>query len=135
MARALRELPQVQEGFGAGRLSYCQVRAVTRVAVPEDQERWIDAARCATAGQLERMVRGVRRARKVEEDAADPERTAWRMRATTSDDDDGNDVYRIVLPAEQSAASTPGWRAVQAELDRRTLDRPPSAGHLTLHRA
>ncbi len=68
VARALRELPLVQEAFGSGRLSYSQVRAITRVAAPEDQERWIDAARCSTAGQLERLVRGVRRARKDEAD-------------------------------------------------------------------
>lgn len=45
VARALTELPEVREGFSAGRLSYSQVRAITRVATPEDQGRWIDAAR------------------------------------------------------------------------------------------
>jgi hypothetical protein len=119
VARALRELPQVQEGFGAGRLSYSQVRAITRVATTEDQERWIEAARCATAGQLEQLVRGVRRVRKVEQDAADPEYAAWKMQATKSYDDDGNAVYRIVLPAEQSAVLDAGLEAMRAELDRR----------------
>jgi hypothetical protein len=119
VARALRELPQVQEAFGAGRLSYSQVRAITRVAATEDQERWIEAARCATAGQLEQLVRGVRRVRKVEQDAADPEYAAWKMQATKSYDDDGNAVYRIVLPAEQSAVLDAGLEAMRAELDRR----------------
>ncbi len=81
VARALTDLPLVQEAFGAGRLSYSQVRAVTRVATVEEQQTWIDAARSSTASQLERVVRGVRRARKVDEDAADPELAAWRMQA------------------------------------------------------
>ena len=34
VARALRELPQTRELFGAGRLSWSQVRALTRVATP-----------------------------------------------------------------------------------------------------
>jgi hypothetical protein len=119
VARALRDLPLVQEAFGAGRLSYSQVRAITRVATPCEQERWIEAARSATGGQLERVVRGVRRARKVDEDAADPERAAWRMRATKSYDDDGNVVYRLVLPAEASAIVDAGLEAIRADLDAR----------------
>lgn len=119
VARALRELPQVQSAFGSGWQSYSQVRAITRVATTEDQQRWIDAARCSNAGQLERLIRGVRRARKVEEDAADPEYADWKMRATRSYDDDGNAVYRIVLPAESAAVLDAGLEAMRAELDRR----------------
>lgn len=119
VARALTDLPLLQEAFEAGRLSYSQVRAVTRVATPEDQERWLDAARCSTAGQLERVVRGVRRARKVDEDAADPERAAWRMQASKTYDDDGNAVYRLVLPAEQAAVLDAALEAVRVELERR----------------
>ena len=37
VARALRELPQVQDVFAAGRMSYSQVRVITRVATPEEQ--------------------------------------------------------------------------------------------------
>jgi hypothetical protein len=119
VARALRELPLLQRAFGSGRLSYSQVRAITRVATPDDQQRWIDAARCTTAGQLEQLIRGVRRVHKVEEDAADPEHAAWTMRATKSYDDDGNAVYRIVLPAEAAAVVDAGLEVMQDELHRR----------------
>ncbi|MCA1722319.1 MAG: HNH endonuclease, partial [Actinobacteria bacterium] len=122
VARALRELPLVQEAFGAGRLSYSQVRAITRVAGPFDQKRWVDAARSSTGGQLERLARGVRRARKVDEDAADPELAAFRMRATKSYDEDGNAVYRIVLPAEEAAIVDAALEFMRAELDRRAAD-------------
>ncbi len=119
VARALRNLPLVQQALGAGRVSYSQVRAITRVAAPGDEQRWVDAARSATAGQLDRLIRGVRRVRKIEEDAVDPDAAAWRMRATKSYDDDGNAVYRIVLPAEQAAIVDAGLEAMSTELDRR----------------
>ncbi len=66
-----------------------------------------------------RVVRGVRRVRKLEEDAADPKLAVWRMRATKTYDDDGNAVYRIVLPAEEAAVVDAALEAMQAELDRR----------------
>jgi hypothetical protein len=122
VARALRELPRVQEAFGAGRLSYSQVRAITRVATPQEQERWVEAARCATGGQLEKLVRGVRRARKVDEDAADPELAAWRTRCTKSYDADGNAVYRLVVPAQESAVVEAALEEMRTRLDRRAAD-------------
>ncbi len=118
VARALRVLPLVAGELRAGRLSYSQVRAITRVVTPEDQERWIDVTRASTAGQLERLVRGVRRARTPDEDANDPERAVWRVRATKSYDDDGNAVYRIVLPAEQAAVLDAALEAARTEVER-----------------
>jgi hypothetical protein len=81
VARALRELSLVQECFGACRLSYSQVRAITGVATPDDRVLWLDAARWSTASQLERLMRGVRRVRAVEP-AADRELAAWKGPAT-----------------------------------------------------
>ena len=122
VARALRELPLVQLALGAGRVSYSQVRAITRVAAPGDEQRWVDAARSATGGQLDRLIRGVRRVRRIEEDAVDPDAAAWRMRATKTYDDDGNAVYRIVLPAEAAVIVDAGLEAMRTELDRRATD-------------
>ncbi len=117
VARALHELPVVQQAFGAGRLSYSQVRAITRVATPHEQQRWVELARHTTAGQLDKAVRGVRRVHKIEQDAADPELAAWRMQARKSNDGDVNAVYRIVLPAEQAAVLDAALEAIRAELD------------------
>lgn len=83
----------------------------------DDIVTWSGRIAAGEAGQLDRVVRGVRRARKADEDAADPELAAWRMRATKSCDDDGNAVYRIVLPAEQAAVVDAGLEAMQAQLD------------------
>lgn len=62
VARALGELPAVREAFGRGELTYSKVRAITRIATPPIEASLLHLARYATASQLERLVRGYRRA-------------------------------------------------------------------------
>ncbi len=71
VARALRELPLVREAFSAGELSYCKVRAISRVAGPETEEDLVDIARHATGAQLEKLVRGYHRVLAANLDAAE----------------------------------------------------------------
>jgi Domain of unknown function (DUF222)/HNH endonuclease len=66
VGRALVELPLVKERFACGELSYSKVRAITRIATPEIEAELVEMARFATAAQLERIVRGYRRAVSVE---------------------------------------------------------------------
>lgn len=66
VARALGELPLVRERFSHGELSYSKVRALTRIATPEIEAELVEMARFATAAQLERLVRGYRRAVSLE---------------------------------------------------------------------
>jgi len=60
VARRLRELPLVREAFAAGELSYSKVRALTRVENVEREAESVELARCATASQLERLLRAYR---------------------------------------------------------------------------
>jgi hypothetical protein len=60
VARALRELPQIDDALRHGRVSYSKVRALTRVAMPENEGHLLEMARAATASQLERICRGYR---------------------------------------------------------------------------
>jgi len=62
VARALGALPAIDRVFAEGRLSYAQIRAVTRIATPENEERVVDIALAATGAQLERICRGFRKA-------------------------------------------------------------------------
>jgi hypothetical protein len=62
VARALVGLPMVREKFSRGELSYSKARAITRIATPEIEDELVEMARFATAAQLERLVRGYRRA-------------------------------------------------------------------------
>ena len=66
VARALENLPLAHEGFRCGELSYSKVRAITRIATPEIEAELVEMARFATAAQLERLVRGYRRAVSLE---------------------------------------------------------------------
>ncbi|MDQ6875694.1 MAG: DUF222 domain-containing protein [Actinomycetota bacterium] len=118
VARALTGLPATKATFMAGGLSWTQVRAVTRVATPSDEQTYVELARHATGAQLERLVRGVRRAQKIVEDEADPELAAHRMRARLHYDVDGSLVLSMRLPAEQGAVFLAAVEQARAELDR-----------------
>jgi hypothetical protein len=61
VARALEALPRIAGALASGELSYAKVRALTRVATPETEERLLAVARAGTAVQVERIVRGWRR--------------------------------------------------------------------------
>ena len=61
VARALGVLPRLAEALARGELSYAKVRALTRVATPETEERLLAVGRAGTAEHVERIVRGWRR--------------------------------------------------------------------------
>ena len=117
VARALGALPVTAKAFSAGRLSWTQVRAFTRVATGDDETSWVELARSATGAQLERLVRGVRRAQRTEEDAADPEQAAWRNQARVSYDEDGTLRIGLRLPAEEGAVVLAALEQARAVLD------------------
>ncbi|HZQ85330.1 MAG TPA: DUF222 domain-containing protein [Acidimicrobiales bacterium] len=56
VATRLAELPQVAEAFAGGVISYSKVRAISRIATPESEPALLEAARSASASQLERLV-------------------------------------------------------------------------------
>jgi Domain of unknown function (DUF222)/HNH endonuclease len=63
VARALAGFPELAAAMGAGRLSYSQVRAISRLAHDGEHrlvEDLIEAAGHGTAGHLETLVRGLR---------------------------------------------------------------------------
>src|SRR5213594_1635367 len=61
VARALGTLPRLAHALARGELSYAKVRALTRVATPETEERLLGVGRAGTAEHVERIVRGWRR--------------------------------------------------------------------------
>jgi hypothetical protein len=61
VARALGDLPQLARALARGELSYAKVRALTRVATPDIEERLLAVGRAGTAQHVERIVRGWRR--------------------------------------------------------------------------
>jgi len=62
VARALADLPLIDDALRQGQVSYSKVRALTRVATAENEASLLAMARSSTASQLERICRGYRRA-------------------------------------------------------------------------
>ena len=61
VARSLGRVPLIHAAFARGELSYSKVRALTRVADADSEAELLEFAEHATAAQLERIVRGLRR--------------------------------------------------------------------------
>src|SRR5438132_14379278 len=74
VARALGTLPRLAQALARGELSYAKVRALTRVATPETEERLLAVGRAGTADHVERIVRGWRRMDRTAEAAEDARR-------------------------------------------------------------
>ena len=121
VARALRLLPAIRGAFDGGRLSFSQVRAVTRIATPSNEQVFLDLARSASAGQLEAMVGGIRRAIKgAARDAAarrgeKPEPIAPRV--STTYNPDGDFVLTLVCSPADGVVVQAALDAVRTDLD------------------
>jgi hypothetical protein len=100
VAHALPHLPLVREAFAAGRLSYCKVRALTRVATPVTERDLVEVALAATGAQLERVVRQWRTTLVAEMSASSQLRRGLRRREEV----DGSVVYTLRVPPEDAAA-------------------------------
>ena len=82
VARRLGQLPLIDEALRLGSLSFSKVRAMTRVATPENEERLVRYARCATGAQLERICRGYRQVTEGRKRRRDDGRRYLRRRHT-----------------------------------------------------
>ncbi|MBZ0119882.1 MAG: 13E12 repeat family protein, partial [Sandaracinaceae bacterium] len=66
IARALVSLPAIDSAFSKGQLSYSKVRAMTRVATPENEGQLLELALHSTAAQLVKMCRSARSVERLE---------------------------------------------------------------------
>jgi hypothetical protein len=118
VARALGTLPRLAEALARGEVSYAKVRAVTRVATPETEERLLAVARAGTAEHVERIVRGWRRVDRQAE-----VRETARQHATRAlhvhQDEDGTVVVRGRLTPEAGALLLRALDAARAALYRK----------------
>ena len=115
VARALPNLPLVSAAFARGEISYSKVRAVTRVATPQTEERLLSFARCGTAAHVERLVRAWRRVdRNAENREADKQRRSRSL--LVYQDVDGMFVIRGRLTPEVGAVVRQALRAATDRL-------------------
>jgi hypothetical protein len=136
VARALRELPAIAAAFEGGQLSWTQVRAVTRTATPDAEQTYLHLARHASGAQIERLTRGVRRARKLAEPETSPGSIGVSARCDVRYDEDGTMVISARLPAEQGAVVLAALEQARADLDeqrrtQRASDEAAASGDVT----
>ncbi|HVM28297.1 MAG TPA: DUF222 domain-containing protein [Mycobacteriales bacterium] len=141
VAHRLEELPELAAAFAEGRVSYSKARAITRVATADDGVDWVALARHSSAAQLEKIVRGVARAKANEAAQADPEQSAWKVRTRKRYDREGNLVITITARPEYAPVVEAGLDAKRAELQREldaqavetvageAVPAPPNAGN------
>jgi len=67
VAKAVANLPRLGEAMSRAEISYSKVRAVTRVATPENEEELLTIALGGTASQVEQIVRAWRKVDTAEE--------------------------------------------------------------------
>jgi 5-methylcytosine-specific restriction endonuclease McrA len=102
VARALGTLPRLAQALARGELSYAKVRALTRVATPETEERLLAVGRAGTAEHVERIVRGWRRVDRKAEAQETARRHASRA-LHVYQDEDGMVIIRGRLAPEVGA--------------------------------
>lgn len=133
VARALPLLPVVREAFSEGRLSYCKVRALTRVATPVTERELVEVALATTGAQLERVVKQWRSTLVAEMSASSQLRRCLRRREEV----DGSVIYTLRVPPEDAAAmdvAIEAARRVVLDDDGRPIETPEEttlAEHLT----
>ena len=124
VARALGELPKLSDAMRHGKVSYSKVRAVTRVATPENEQTLLDVALAGTAAHVERIARAWRRIDRNVEQAEERRQQASRGLRTWVDED-GMVVVRGRLTPEVGAVLR---RALEAACDQARRAPEPDGG-------
>ncbi len=95
VANALADLAKISEAFRLGEISYSKVRAITRVATPHNEDYLLMIAQHGTAHHVESLVRGYRRAERLnDEDVASQQFNSRSL--TYRWDDDGSLLSRRI---------------------------------------
>ncbi|MGE0785528.1 MAG: DUF222 domain-containing protein [Sandaracinaceae bacterium] len=114
VATKLKELPRLDEELKHGRVTYSQVRAITRGATPASEEALIDLAKHSTAAQLEKVVRGVEQARAAEDPVGAQEAMKrWVFQRALVD---GSHRIEAQLSGDQATLVMEAIRTVQARM-------------------
>src|SRR5262249_40983588 len=121
VARALGSLPRLAPAPARGELSYAKVRALTRVATPETEERLLAVGKAGTAEHVERIVRGWRRVDQIAE-AREAARRHKSRALHIYKDDDGMVVIRGRLAPEVGAVVMKALEAATDTLYQSSLD-------------
>jgi hypothetical protein len=115
------------EAFANGELSYAKVRALTRVATTETEERLLAVGRAGSADQVERIVRGWRRVDQIAE-ARETTRRHKSRALHVYQDEDGMVVIRGRLTPEEGTVLRQALAAARETLYRRARGTSAAGG-------
>jgi 5-methylcytosine-specific restriction endonuclease McrA len=118
VARALGSLPRLADALAHGELSYAKVRALTRVATPDTEDRLLAVGKAGTACHVERIVRGWRRVNALAEARETTQRHKTRG-LHVYEDEDGMVVVRGRLTPEAGAVLRQALEAARETLYQR----------------
>ncbi|MCB1675400.1 MAG: DUF222 domain-containing protein [Halioglobus sp.] len=102
VAHALDSLPQIRSALRGGKVSFSKVRAMTRVATPQNEDYLLMIANHGTAAHVERLVRNYRRVKRSEALQRDKQHHALRE-LNWYIDSDGSYVLKARMSPEQGA--------------------------------
>ena len=113
VAEALPTLPLTSAAFRTGTISYSKVRAMTRIATPENEDYLVMIAQHGTASHVEKLVREFRRSEAWEAERHGAELRHQARMLEHYHDEDGMFVLHAKLPPEQGAVVL---KAIQAAI-------------------
>ena len=119
VAQALKPLPRLTSAFSAGTLSFDKVRAVTKVAVAEDEHIWHDVAIQASGGQLARICNAFYRATAIKGDPTAEQQRRRQVRSWWRED--GMLEIFATLPPEDGQVVL---AAIESVVSRRMRSKP-----------
>ena len=99
VAHCLENLPQIDAAFATGEISYSKVRAMTRVATPENEDYLLYIARQGTASHLEQVVKKYRKVCRKKDEVVEQAQENKRE-LVYYQDDDGMWIIHAKLPPE-----------------------------------
>jgi hypothetical protein len=120
VGRALEQLPLIAEALRSGEVGYSKVRALTRVATPDNEADLLNIGLHGTANHVESFVRHYRRVLANVETGIARERQSERC-VHYHYDDDGTFVLNARLPPESGAVVL---RALDAAMEVHEAEQP-----------
>jgi len=131
VARALGNLPRIDDACRRGELSYSQLRAMTRVATPENEEFLLEVAKHSTATQLVVLCRKYAAVQRGE--APTPADDAERRRITKRDLDDGMVCINATLHPEEAELVWTALTRIAKEREAGTFSRVDALVEMAEH--
>ena len=115
VAHCLQQLPLIDASFAGGEISYSKVRAMTRVATPENEDFLLRIAQHGTASHVEKAVGKYKRVQAADDATVEREQDNAR-KLVYYQNDDGMWVIHAMLPPETGALVVKAIEAITAPL-------------------